>query len=476
MQKLDLKQSLSQRLSPQQIQFMKLLQIPTMELSSRIQQELEENPTLENKESMSQEENSEEESDTSDEELSIEDYLHDDGISGYKMQGDGHFNEDRPEIPIPDIESFLDSLLQQLGYLRLSEVEYAIGKQIIGSIETDGYMRRPLTAIVNDLAFSKEIHTTVQEVEKILKEIQKFDPPGIAARTLQECLLIQLTLASSIEVPHYSYCIYIIKHYFDYFTKKHYDKILDKMHISTENLRKCIDIIAHLNPKPGIGSLTTHKPDYITPDFILKEVDQQLVVSLNRYNEPNLYVSPAYVEMFENYKEGNKKKEQAKKVVSFIKQKLDSAKWFIDALKQRQDTMLRTMRAIVEYQRKFFTTLDERDLKPMIIKNISDMIQMDISTVSRVISSKFVQTDVGIYPLKFFFSESISTTDGKQVSNKAVKLMLKKIIQEEPKNKPYSDEKIEEIFKQRGYILARRTIAKYRKQMNILPAILRKEI
>jgi RNA polymerase sigma-54 factor len=489
MQKLGLSQSLQQKLSPQQIQFIKLLQVPTAELDNRIEEELEINPALEEgeeQEAPAESENtaeefpesaSSEESSGSEEEIDIKDYLRDDDYSGYKMQGDGDDDEER-EMPIPMSTSLHEQLMSQLDFMGLDERQYAIGKQLVGSIESDGYIRRDLEAIVNDLAFSQGIETAAEEVEAVLKKIQTFDPPGIAARTLQECLLLQLDRMDNGHDIDVAVAKKIIAECFDEFTKKHYHKIQKKLDTEDEDfVRDAIDLIVKLNPKPGGGSLVTMaKNQYIIPDFILTNNNGKLELALNSRNAPELRISRSYTEMFKAYDKSNKKDKKLKEAVSFVKQKLDAAKWFIDAIKQRQQTLLRTMKAIIDFQYDFFLEGDETKLKPMILKDIAGMINMDISTVSRVASSKAVQTDFGIFPLKHFFSEGISTDSGEEVSSREVKQIIKDIIEAEDKNKPLSDDKLEKILNDKGYNIARRTVAKYREQLNIPVARLRKEI
>jgi RNA polymerase sigma-54 factor len=486
MQKLGLSQSLQQKLSPQQIQFIKLLQVPTAELETRIEEELEINPALEegeeNNETPEEKDNSNDEEEfsepsASEEEIDIKDYLRDDDYSGYKMQGDGDDDEER-DMPIPMGTSLHEQLMNQLDYLGLDERQYNIGKQLVGSIEGDGYIRRDLEAITNDLAFSQGIETTVEEVEAILKKIQTFDPPGIAARTLQECLLLQLDRMDNGHDIDVAVAKKIIAECYDEFTKKHYQKIQKKLDTEDEDfVRDAIDLIVKLNPKPGGGNTNAVvKNQYIIPDFILTNNNGKLELALNSRNAPELRISRSYTEMFKAYDKGNKKDKKLKDAVTFVKQKLDAAKWFIDAIKQRQQTLLRTMRAIVDFQYDYFLEGDETKLRPMILKDIASMINMDISTVSRVASSKAVQTDFGIFPLKYFFSEGILTDSGEEVSSREVKQIIKDIIGTEDKDKPLSDDKLEKILNDKGYNIARRTVAKYREQLNIPVARLRKEI
>ncbi|MGK7392970.1 MAG: RNA polymerase factor sigma-54 [Candidatus Cyclobacteriaceae bacterium M3_2C_046] len=481
MQKLGLTQTLSQKLSPQQIQFIKLLQIPTAELDTRIEEELEVNPALEEGREETVDENLDLGEDFDDDfsnnndDVDLGDYLQDD-YSGYKMQGDGFNDEEDRDMPIPTTSSLLEQLELQLGYLGLNDRQTAIGKQLIGSIEADGYIRRDLDAIINDLAFSQNIETDLDEVEEILRKIQTFDPAGIAARDLQECLLIQLERkedqSESTEVA-----IKILSDHFDDFTKKHYDKIIKKLNLENENLLKeAINQIIKLNPKPGSSATGIVKTQYLIPDFILVNNNGKLELSLNSKNAPELRISRSYSDMMDAYEKSNKRDRKLKETVTFVKQKLDSAKWFIDAIKQRQQTLLNTMRAIIEFQYEFFLEGDETKLKPMILKDIANAINMDISTVSRVANSKSVQTEFGIFPLKYFFSEGISTESGEDVSSREVKQSLKDIIENEDKKKPLSDDKLEKLLKQKGYNIARRTVAKYREQLNIPVARLRKEL
>ena len=481
MQRLDLRQLLSQKLSPQQIQFIKLLQIPTVELEARIKEEMEINPALEEgREEPAEEFNESQEEDYGEDEygkedeVDINDYLNDDEISGYKMQGDRGGDEEDREMPIAMTSSLTDSLMDQLGFLDLDDRQYAIGMQLIGSIDHDGYIRRDLYAIVNDLAFSQNIETTEEEVEQVLHMIQTFDPAGIAARDLPECLLLQLGRREQDQITLLAERI--INEAFDEFSKKHYQKIQSRFNISEDELKKAVDLIIKLNPKPGGAGAGMTRVQYIIPDFILANDNGQLQLSLNSRNAPDLRISRSYSEMFDAYDKSDKKDKKLKETVTFVKQKLDAAKWFIDAIRQRQNTLLRTMEAIIKYQHDFFLEGDESELRPMILKDIAEEIGMDISTVSRVANSKAVQTEFGIYPLKYFFSEGIATDSGEDASSREVKHILKEIIEGESKRKPLSDEKIEKMLNDKGYNIARRTVAKYREQLNIPVARLRKEL
>jgi len=484
MQRLSLSQTLSQKLSPQQIQFIKLLQVPTAELDTRIEEELEENPALEEgleeevpevpTDDDLQEEDVPDKVETSEDEINVEDYLGEDEISGYKMQGDGENEEDR-DMPLATTSTLTEQLFTQLSYIQLDERQSVIANQLIGSIESDGYIRRDLDAILNDLAFSQNVETTHEELEEVLGQIQEFDPPGIAARNLRECLLLQLERVE--HNPNTKLAFRIIDECFTEFTKKHYQKIIKKLDLEDEeDLKPAIEIITKLNPKPGGTTSGLGKTQYIIPDFILTSRDGKIDIALNSRNAPELRVSPAYSEMFKAYAKSDKKDKKLKETVSFVKQKLDSARWFIDAIRQRQQTLLRTMDAIVQYQYDFFLSGDESKLRPMILKDISEKIGMDISTVSRVANSKAVQTEFGTFMLKYFFSEGIATESGDDVSSREVKNELKNIIGGEDKQKPLSDDKLEKLLKEKGYNIARRTVAKYREQLEIPVARLRKEL
>jgi RNA polymerase sigma-54 factor len=479
MQRLSLSQSLSQKLSPQQIQFIKLLQVPTAELEGRIEEELEENPALEEGQDepveLSEEDDfAEESTENKDDEINVEDYLRDDDISGYKMQGDGENPEER-DMPMATSSTLSEQLFTQLSYLKLSERQTVIAKQLIGSIESDGYIRRDLDAILNDLVFSQNIETTHEELEEVLAKIQEFDPPGIAARDLKECLLLQLDRVE--QNPNSRLATRIVDECFVEFTKKHYQKIIKKLDLEDEeDLKPAIEIITKLNPKPGGTSSGMVKTQYIIPDFILSSRDGKIDIALNSRNAPELRVSSAYSDMFSAYAKSDKKDKKLRETVSFVKQKLDAARWFIDAIRQRQQTLLRTMNAIVEYQYDYFLTGDESKLRPMILKDISEKIGMDISTVSRVANSKAVQTEFGTFMLKYFFSEGVATESGDDVSSREVKNELKGLIDGEDKQKPLSDDKLEKLLKGKGYNIARRTVAKYREQLDIPVARLRKEL
>jgi RNA polymerase sigma-54 factor len=485
MQKLSLNQTLQQKLSPQQIQFIKLLQIPTAELETRIEEELEINPALE--EGMEQELNDKDDTydDNSDgdyddeynqrDDISLDDYLHHDEYGGYKMHSDGNYPEEERDMPIATIHTLHDALVQQFGFLRLNERQSVIGLQLLGSIENDGYIRRSLQAIVNDLALSQGFYTSIEEVEQVLKKIQTFDPPGIGARNLQECLLLQLDRKDSSDV-YVVYATKVIEDYFEEFSKKHYEKIQKRLNISDEQMKCVISLITKLNPKPGSVEGEDGLAQYLLPDFWINNNNGKLEVHLNSKNAPELRISRSFAEMLDTYDKSDKSNRHIKETVTFVKQKLDAAKWFIDAIKQRQNTLQRTMNAILHYQYEFFVDGDETRLKPMILKDIATKIEMDVSTVSRVANSKSVQTEFGVYPLKYFFSEGISTEYGEDASSREVKSILKDLIEGEPKGNPLSDDKLEKLLNDKGYNIARRTVAKYREQLNIPVARLRKQL
>ncbi|MCI5080408.1 MAG: RNA polymerase factor sigma-54 [Saprospiraceae bacterium] len=507
MLKQSLSQKMLQKLSPQQIQLMKLLQIPTVNLEQRIKEELEANPALDeggDVDDMSdttqdmddltpEEDRYSDEEPARDETFELDDYLTDyidDDPATYKLKTD-HYSADDEEktVPVAVESSFHEYLEQQLGLLELEdEREELIAKQIIGSIDDDGYLRREPFAIIDDLMFSQNVMATEEEVREILKMVQEFDPPGIGARDLQECLLLQLEnkmkqdeLFDDEEMEILELAHKVIKSYFDEFSKKHYQKLQKQLNLSNDELKDAINEILKLNPKPASGHAggSAQAAQYIVPDFIITNRDGELELSLNSRNAPDLRVNGQYRDMLETFRSNSKSRKIAKKdkeAFVFVKQKIDSARWFIDAIRQRQDTMQRTMYAILQYQYDFFLTGDEKKLRPMILKDIADITGLDISTVSRVANSKFVQTEFGTKRLKDFFSESLQNKDGEEVSTLEVKKILTEVVEEENKRKPLSDEKLKNILKDKGYNIARRTVAKYREQLNIPVARLRKEL
>ena len=491
MLKQRLQQKLLQKLSPQQIQMIKLLEIPTVQLEQRIKKELEENPVLEEgfegeEESGNSAENENSEDNTSEEERSAEedefsfdDYLEDDEIPDYRLSLKNYSPDDKKtEIPFSVGQSFHDHLESQIGLRSFDERQRMLALYIIGNIDDDGYLRRELENIVDDLAFTQNITSSEEELAEILKTIQQFDPPGVGARNLQECLLLQLE-RKDLKLPQLQLAYNILKYHFKSFTKKHYEKIIEKLGITQDELKKAIDEILKLNPKPGsaFSDPLNKMVQHIVPDFILENQDGNIQLSLNARNVPDLRLNRQYTEMLKAFTSGNKKpSREDKNALTFVKQKLDSAKWFIDAIKQRQNTLLLTMQAIIEYQKEFFLTGDETKLKPMILKDIAGLTGLDISTISRVANSKYIQTPYGIYQLKYFFSEGLQTDMGEEVSTREIKTILQELIDNEDKHKPLTDEKLTDILQKKGYQIARRTVAKYREQLNIPVARLRKEL
>jgi RNA polymerase sigma-54 factor len=497
MLKQSLSQKMLQKLSPQQIQLMKLLQIPTASLDQRIEEELESNPALEegddyddvfdlDAEGFGSTNDTDTESSKDEPEFEFDDYLNeylDDDPSNYKMKGEEYLNEDEKSMPIPVENSFHESLEKQLGMLDLNEEQTVIANQIIGSIDEDGYLRREPNSIVDDLLFAYNIETTLQDVNFIIKKIQKFEPAGIGARTLKECLILQLEdrieKEAGVHFTERKTALKILNDFFEEFTKKHYIRMKKQLNLSDSELKEAIDEIIKLNPKPASTVENNQQSQYIIPDFIIYNRDGELELTLNSKNAPDLRINDQYMEMLKGYREtiqGRRATRPEKEAVLFIKQKIDSAKWFIDAIKQRQDTLYRTMYAIMQYQYEYFSTGDDRRIKPMILKDLAEVTGLDISTVSRVANSKFVQTEFGTKRLKDFFSESMQAQDGSEVSTLEIKTILTDEVTREDKTKPLSDERLMEILSERGYNIARRTIAKYREQLNIPVARLRKEL
>jgi RNA polymerase sigma-54 factor len=481
-----LQQRLQQKLSPQQIQLMKLLQVPTLMLDERIKEEMEENPALEigqsdadDKDSLNNEDNDEAADSSDGEEVLYDDYSDDDDIAEYKLKED-HVPElqGSGSIPHPTTSSLHELLSEQLRLLNLEDIEAKIAEQIIGSIDDDGYLRRDTNSILDDLAFKQNIVVEHEQVEALILKIQHFDPSGIAARDVQECLLIQLRrkiLHSS--QPAVKHALRIVEFHFDEFTKRHFDKIIKSLEINEEQLKDAIAEIRRLNPRPGghVGSINKAE-QYIVPDFLVYNNNGEPELTLNQRNAPDLRISDDYRSMLRDYEKGSKTDKRQKEAVIFIKQKIDAAKWFIDAIKQRQHTLLVTMQAIINHQKNFFLTGDETVMRPMILKDIAEKTGLDISTISRVANSKFVQTEFGSFRLKYFFSESLSTESGEEVSTLEVKNILQQIIDAEDKRNPYSDDTLTELLKNKGYNIARRTVAKYRELLNVPVARLRKEL
>ena len=484
MLKQNLHFKLSQKLSPQQIQLMKLVQLPTQAFEERIKQELEENLALERgKEGVTEDfeegysnEEFDDNTQINTEDINVDDYLSDDEIPGYRLHTNNYSSDqDDKSIPYASGSSFTQQLTDQLNTYRLEEQEYLIAKFLIGSIDESGYMRRPLLDLTDDLAFTQNIYTDVETIEKVLKVVQQLDPAGVGARDLQECLLIQLQRKA--QTPQTELAGLIVEKTFEKFTKKHYLKLQKKFNITENQLKGAIQEIERLNPKPGSSfSNNLRSVEHVVPDFTIKIVDGVLSLTLNARNAPELHISKSYSEMLLGYKASKEKSKAQKEAVQFIKQKLDSAKWFIDAIRQRQQTLYVTMSAIMQYQKAYFLSGDEEQLRPMILKDIADETEMDISTVSRVANSKYVNTPYGTKLIKEFFSESMTNDQGEEVSTREIKSILKTVIVEEDKKKPLTDEKLAKILKEKGYPIARRTVAKYREQLEFPVARLRKEI
>jgi RNA polymerase sigma-54 factor len=480
-----------QKLSPQQIQLMKLLQVPTAILEERIKEEMEENPALEQTEEDHKDEYDEandEFKDTEDDfeadgsaddydNLDISEYVNDgdDEVGDYKLRDENYPEIDDGKVIPHRVEvGFNELMLEQLGQLNLDDHQQKIAEQIIGNLDDDGYLRRDISSIVDDLAFRQNVSTSEEEIGQLVLQIQQFDPPGICARNLQECLLLQLERKLD-EGKAVEIAMKVLDKYFDEFTKKHYEKIQRGLTLTDEQLREVIKQIVKLNPKPAGNIGDTNKGEsYVIPDFFIYNNAGKLELTLNSKNAPDLRISEGYRDTLKDYERGTKKDKRQKEAVLFIKQKIDAAKWFIDAIKQRQNTLLNTMEAIMNYQHDFFVTGDETELRPMILKYIAEATNLDISTVSRVANSKFVQTEFGTYRLKFFFSESLQTDSGEEVSTREVKKILSDFIEEESKKHPLSDERLTELLQEKGYNIARRTVAKYREQLNIPVARLRK--
>lgn len=474
-----------QKLSPQQIQFIKLLQLNTQDFEEKVEQELLDNPALEDNRNESSEDDRYE---SSDDDFGDDDYFGNDvdvdellRASSGDDEGSFRLNEDYSgdeprEMPLASQRSFQEYLIEQARATFFKDEDLTLAIHLINSIEEDGYLRRELRSIVNDLAFNENIITTEEHLEKLLIKIQNFDPPGIGARDLQECLLLQLYKKDYGENPAVSLAETIISEQMEAFSKKHYDKIKRSLKIDDDQLKAAISEIIKLNPKPGETGNSNAKTQYIVPDFIVNSNEGAIEVRLNSRNAPELRISPAYAETLKAYENSGKNDKNLKDAVQYIKQKLDGAKWFIDSVKQRQNTLLSTMEAIVQRQRDFFEDGDETRLRPMILKDIATQVSLDISTISRVANSKYVETDFGIFPLKFFFSEGITNDEGEEVSNREIKKILSDAIGAENKSKPLTDEALMDLLKKKGYNIARRTVAKYREQLNIPVARLRKEL
>ena len=470
MLKQSLKLKLSQKLSPQQIQLMKLIQLPVLDFEQKLKQEIEENPALEITELTNNDEFND------DENIDVEDYINDDEIPDYKLNSYNSSNKDENSIPYASGMSFTQLILNQLRTERLNDLEMKIAEFLVGCIDEDGYIRQNLEDIIDDLAFTQNIITEHKTVESILKIIQNLDPPGIGARSLQECLVLQLRRKDSNEIS-IKLALNVIEDSFDLFTKRHFEKLLGKYQISEEELKIAIKEIEKLNPKPAnsLSVNSTKLIEQVIPDFKIEIINDKLLLSLNGRNKPTMNVSREYTEMLKGYSLEKKRKSQ-KEAVQFIKQKLDSAKWFIEAIEQREQTLMLTMKAIMTFQEAYFLSGDEKKIKPMILKNIADKINMDISTISRVANSKYVDTPYGTKLIKEFFSESMINNKGEEISTIEVKKKLENIIEEEDKRKPETDDSLVKLLNKEGYKIARRTVSKYREQLNIPVARLRKQI
>ncbi len=477
-----LQQKLLQKLSPQQIQLIKLLEVPTVMLEQRIKKELEENPTLEEGAETDPEEQEEEIDDDEidqEDEFSFEDYIDDDETPAYKLAENNYSKDDKKtEIPFSTGSTFHEHLLSQLGLRVLTEHQEKIAAYMIGNIDEDGYLRRDLDSIVDDLAFSLNIDTTFEELRGLLDVIHDFEPIGVGGRNLQECLLIQIR-AKDRRYIEIETAYQILRNHFEEFTRKHYDKIIKRLEIDEELLKEAIDEILKLNPKPGSSYSDSQNKNFhhIVPDFLLEYSDGEFQLRLNQRNVPELRLNRTYSEMLEGLARNKKKQSRKdKETLTFVKQKIDSAKWFIDAIKQRHATLLGTMNEIILFQQEYFKEGDETKLRPMILKDIAEKINLDISTISRVANSKYIQTHFGIFSLKFFFSEGMLTESGEEVSTREIKKILQNCIEAESKKKPLTDDKLAQVLKEKGYQIARRTIAKYREQLGVPVARMRKEL
>ena len=480
MLKQNLSQKLQQKLSPQQIQLMKLVQLQTQSLEARIKQEIEENPALQEgkekaEDNFENDASDEREVRDSMEEINWDDYLGDDETPEYRTKANNYSSDDEMyEAPVLVNESFHDSLITQLRLRDLSSEELELVVYLVGTIDDDGLLRRDLIDIVDDLAFSQGVFTEEKELERLLEIIQDLDPPGVGGRDLRECLMLQLERKRpSFKV---NLALSILDNHFDSFVKRHYQKLMDRLGVNEDELRDAIEEIGRLNPKPGGSSNLSRPTENVIPDYNLQIVDDELELALNGRNAPELSLSRQYRDMLEHYKASKEKNKAEKEAALFVKQKLDSAKWFIDAIVQRQQTLMLTMQSILNYQRDYFLTGDERKLRPMILKDIAEEIGMDISTVSRVASNKYIQTPYGTFLIKRFFSESMTNSDGEEVSTREIKKILEDTVAEEDKRKPMTDDALAKILKEKGYPIARRTVAKYREQLDIPVARMRKEL
>ena len=467
-QGLELKQT--QKLSPLQIQTIKLIELPTQELEQRIKKELEENPVLDENVS-----NDREDDEDGPREVSLSDYKEDDSIPSYKLRVNNYGKDERPQYNTFSVkESFTQSLMDQLGFRNLTEHQHAVAAFIIGSLDDDGYLRRSIESLVDDLAFRAGIETDEREVEEMLRMIQEFDPAGVGARDLRECLLLQIKTFK--QTPDVVNATRILKDFFTEFTNKHFQKIISKMGISEEEMKAAMSKILKLNPAPGgqIDDSYSDQAQQIVPDFVLTLEDGELKLTMPRFSIPELRVNKKYADIL--LEAANSSEREKKEAATFVKKKLDSAKWFVEAIKQRHNTLESTMKAIIDYQHDYFMDGDESHLKPMVLKDIAEKTGFDISTISRVVNSKYIETHFGIYSLKYFFSEGLENQDGEEVSTRELKKALQECVDNEDKRRPLTDDQLVSVMSSKGYKVARRTIAKYRDQLNIPKARLRKEL
>ena len=466
-QGLELKQT--QKLSPLQIQTIKLIELPIQELEQRIRKELEENPVLD------EDLPKEKEDDEAPREVSLSEYKEDDSIPNYRLRSDNYSKDERPQYSTFSVkESFTQSLMEQLGYRNLTEHQYAVAAFIIGSLDDDGYLRRSIDSVVDDISFRANIETDEQEVLQMLKVVQEFDPAGVGARDLRECLLLQIKHCK--KTPAVEHAIRILDHYFHDFTGKHYQKIMSRMNLTEEEMKAAISKILKLNPSPGgqIDDSYSDQAQQIVPDFLLEYKDGELILTMPRFSIPELRVNRKYADIL--MEAANSSEREKKEAAAFVKKKLDSAKWFVEAIKQRHNTLSSTMQAIVDYQREYFIDGEETNLKPMVLKDIAERTGFDISTISRVVNSKYIETHFGIYSLKYFFSEGLENQDGEEVSTRELKKALQECVDNEDKHKPLTDDELVVKMTEKGYKVARRTVAKYRDQLGIPKARLRREL
>lgn len=466
-QGLELKQT--QKLSPLQIQTIKLIELPIQELEQRIRKELEENPVLD------EDVPKEKEEDEAPREVSLSEYKEDDPIPSYRLRADNYSKDERPQYSTFSVkESFTQSLMEQLGYRNLTEHQYSVAAFIIGSLDDDGYLRRSIDTLVDDISFRANMETSEEEVLAMLKIVQEFEPAGVGARDLRECLLLQIRHCK--KTPAVEHAVRILDHYFHDFTSKHYQKIMTRMGLTEEEMKAAIAKILKLNPSPGgqIDDSYSDQAQQIVPDFLLEYTDGELILTMPRFSIPELRVNRKYADLL--MEAATSSEREKKEAAAFVKKKLESAKWFVEAIKQRHNTLYSTMQTIIEYQREYFIDGDETHLKPMVLKDIAERTGFDISTISRVVNSKYIETHFGIYSLKYFFSEGLENQDGEEVSTRELKKALQECVDNEDKHKPLTDDELVVKMTEMGYKVARRTVAKYRDQLGIPKARLRREL